>query len=90
MKQLPYSKDDVFNVYRQFLYEEPPTAKQITRDAGFAKGEIRVKDAIKIFEPLHWKNWPPAGQKILSGTIVGCGNKPTFVIVWIGDEKYYL
>lgn len=93
MRQLKHIKGDPFRVYKQFLYEEVPTAKQVAADAGWplrATREMRCKDAIKLYEELLWKDWPPVGSMILSGTIVGYGKKPSFVIVWVGDGKYYL
>ena len=94
MKQLPFNKEDMpFNVYKQFLYEVPPTLREVAADAGWplrATQEMRTKSAIKMFDGLLWKDWPAAPSVISSGTIVGYGKKPTFVIVWVGDEKFYL
>ena len=93
MKQLVFDEKDSFSIYKQFLYEKVPSAKQVAADAGWgvkAAKEMRCKDAMKINEALLWKDWPSCGAEILSGTIVGYGKKPSFVIVWVGEEKFYL
>lgn len=90
MKQLAFDEKDPFSIHKQFLYDKVPTAKQVAADAGFAWREMRCKDAMKMHDALLWKDWPSCGAEILSGTIVGYGKKPSFVIVWVGEEKFYL